>query len=144
MLPISSNLPTRPRHRRAGSDGSISDPRSNKGVFHGCYVNERQEQAPRPRLMNQAPAIRTLAALAIATALIFIVAWAYWPGLTGPFLLDDGVNLAPLGDNGGVHDWHRALSFINEGRSGTLHRSEEQTSEPQSLMRISYAVFCVQ
>src|SRR3546814_6648514 len=78
--------------------------------------------------MNQAPAIRTLAALAIATALIFIVAWAYWPGLTGPFLLDDGVNLAPLGDNGGVHDWHRALSFINEGRSGPLHRPVSMAS----------------
>src|SRR3546814_1055739 len=30
-----------------------------------------------------------------------------------------------------------------EGRSGRPHRSEEHTSELQSLMRISYAVFCL-
>src|SRR3546814_4141395 len=28
-------------------------------------------------------------------------------------------------------------------RAGTCHRSEEHTSELQSLMRISYAVFCL-
>src|SRR3546814_6202304 len=31
---------------------------------------------------------------------------------------------------------------FNGGRDGTLARSEEHTSELQSLMRISYAVFC--
>src|SRR3546814_1862333 len=30
-----------------------------------------------------------------------------------------------------------------EGRPARLHRSEEHTSELQSLMRISYAVFCL-
>src|SRR3546814_7249392 len=35
----------------------------------------------------------------------------------------------------GVHDEHEA--------GDTRHRSEEHTSELQSLMRISYAVFCL-
>src|SRR3546814_8336346 len=41
-----------------------------------------------------------------------------------------------------------ALSFVFEKHSGdvekALGRSEEHTSELQSLMRISYAVFCLQ
>src|SRR3546814_2532753 len=41
--------------------------------------------------------------------------------------------LAPAGaDEGANDDWQR-----------TPHRSEEHTSELQSLMRISYAVFCL-
>src|SRR3546814_3951512 len=36
----------------------------------------------------------------------------------------------------------RAISFENNG-DHVRHRSEEHTSELQSLMRISYAVFCL-
>src|SRR3546814_10639562 len=50
--------------------------------------------------------------------------------------------------------WHRALPVGREQRAGTgdpflrerydpAFRSEEHTSELQSLMRISYAVFCL-
>src|SRR3546814_12159758 len=35
------------------------------------------------------------------------------------------------------------LTVLNAGISGELSRSEEHTSELQSLMRISYAVFCL-
>src|SRR3546814_7398737 len=38
--------------------------------------------------------------------------------------------------------WCNAVSGINRGHIG-LGRSEEHTSELQSLMRISYAVFCL-
>src|SRR3546814_7188662 len=37
--------------------------------------------------------------------------------------------------------WHRCLFLLDPGDAA---RSEEHTSELQSLMRISYAVFCVQ
>src|SRR3546814_3474102 len=37
-----------------------------------------------------------------------------------------------------MHDQHPTMSFVD------LNRSEEHTSELQSLMRISYAVFCLQ
>src|SRR3546814_8041340 len=36
---------------------------------------------------------------------------------------------------------HKACADVHRGRH---HRSEEHTSELQSLMRISYAVFCLQ
>src|SRR3546814_3459793 len=35
------------------------------------------------------------------------------------------------------------LVFHGDGNPEPLHRSEEHTSELQSLMRISYAVFCL-
>src|SRR3546814_3066069 len=41
------------------------------------------------------------------------------------------------------NDCGRALSAGNEPTTPALHRSEEHTSELQSLMRISYAVFCL-
>src|SRR3546814_3430975 len=36
-----------------------------------------------------------------------------------------------------------ALDLVDEGDAATALRSEEHTSELQSLMRISYAVFCL-
>src|SRR3546814_9278495 len=44
------------------------------------------------------------------------------------------------------HDRHRALLAMieeTEGKSSDRKRSEEHTSELQSLMRISYAAFCL-
>src|SRR3546814_4356681 len=39
--------------------------------------------------------------------------------------------------------WRRATAVVNMGeRRGKIERSEEHTSELQSLMRISYAVYC--
>src|SRR3546814_4876648 len=40
----------------------------------------------------------------------------------------------------GIPGWKRATDGVNDGRE---RRSEEHTSELQSLMRISYAVFCL-
>src|SRR3546814_6758564 len=43
-------------------------------------------------------------------------------------------------------DWVEGCTALVEhydGRIEILHRSEEHTSELQSLMRISYAVFCL-
>src|SRR3546814_2354924 len=47
-----------------------------------------------------------------------------------------------------IHDQHPTQSYIDLNRSGValmeiVSRSEEHTSELQSLMRISYAVFCL-
>src|SRR3546814_7443416 len=64
----------------------------------------------------------------------------------GLFLVEGGGRQAPrnlgfLGDP--------VSAFLEDRRDGTLYaalnlRSEEHTSELQSLMRISYAVFCLQ
>src|SRR3546814_7180313 len=55
-------------------------------------------------------------------------------------ILDDGAGLRPFIEDLG-------FAFINLAATGhagvPTHRSEEHTSELQSLMRISYAVFCL-
>src|SRR3546814_16776707 len=44
-----------------------------------------------------------------------------------------------------VHVAHRPVGVVRQGINGAdrHHRSEEHTSELQSLMRSSYAVFCL-
>src|SRR3546814_259944 len=45
-----------------------------------------------------------------------------------------------------VHQRHQLAGDVDiapRNREGVVHRSEEHTSELQSLMRISYAVFCL-
>src|SRR3546814_4131566 len=52
-----------------------------------------------------------------------------------------------LPTQGGTVEYHRELVFTNnaapQGSGSPFIRSEEHTSELQSLMRISYAVFCL-
>src|SRR3546814_1071929 len=50
-----------------------------------------------------------------------------------------------LGGDGDAHDaaLARLLQIIHHRGAGDPQRSEEHTSELQSLMRISYAVFCL-
>jgi protein O-mannosyl-transferase len=53
-------------------------------------------------------------------ALLALTVWVYWPGLSGPLLLDDVENLRPLDDLGqGLMSW-RDLVLTNA--SGTLGR----------------------
>src|SRR3546814_3662376 len=52
----------------------------------------------------------------------------------------------PAGNDQQGHDWvsrHHAKRSCRAGRYRSLARSEEHTSELQSLMRNSYAVFCL-
>src|SRR3546814_5409520 len=70
-----------------------------------------------------------------------------------PLLLSIGVHLPPIhGDQRTAHfslvpgDKGQLISPSGgspRGREGFCRRSEEHTSELQSLMRISYAVFCL-
>src|SRR3546814_7664344 len=89
-------------------------------------------------------------------------------GATDVAFLADGVTLVATDRKGGIHFWdlptarrlaesqagHQGASwriaihpdgqrFATAGDDGQV-RSEEHTSELQSLMRISYAVFCLQ
>src|SRR3546814_4149898 len=45
--------------------------------------------------------------------------------------------------DGGQHGSDAAQAHLDKQRDSELKRSEEHTSELQSLMRISYAVFCL-
>ncbi|MDH4056795.1 MAG: tetratricopeptide repeat protein [Gammaproteobacteria bacterium] len=61
--------------------------------------------------------------LAGGWTLLFIVAvTAYWPGLSGPFILDDFASIAALGKHGGVVDWQSFKAFVLGGNSGPTGR----------------------
>lgn len=66
---------------------------------------------------------RNLVLVAAGWVILFIAAvFAYWPGLAGPFLLDDFGSIADLGDRGGVVDWSTFKAFVFGGHSGPLGR----------------------
>src|SRR3546814_8369869 len=77
------------------------------------------------------------------------VAAVHLPGADacrGPVLrIDDGVRFHMLGDGPGEHAVVPLAGVGRALRHDLQHvaRSEEHTSELQSLMRISYAVFCL-
>src|SRR3546814_6132040 len=69
-------------------------------------------------------------------------------------LMDDGAARRALANAGRArvetnHSWARSVARLDRliddclQRRGSAERSEEHTSELQSLMRISYAVFCL-
>ena len=47
---------------------------------------------------------------------------AYWPGLYGPFMLDDFTSIAQLGNFGSVHNWETFNAFVFGGTSGPTGR----------------------
>jgi len=66
---------------------------------------------------------RNRLAAAIGWLVVFVVAVvAYWPGLDGPYLLDDFGSIAPLGDYGGVVDWQTFKLYVFGGSSGPTGR----------------------
>src|SRR3546814_1535469 len=78
---------------------------------------------------------------------LYGISFGFRPGRAGEWVCEavhaqslDG-ELSPADDGGGCNDWPGRAA----GGCGVLSqgRSEEHTSELQSLMRISYAVFCL-
>ena len=61
--------------------------------------------------------ICTVAAFALA-----LIAWAYWPGLDGPFLFDDYGNLNILGAHGRIDSWPAFLYYITSGTADPTGR----------------------
>src|SRR3546814_2383104 len=55
-------------------------------------------------------------------------------------IMDVAFRKARIGD---LDEASSLLQILNGAGAGVAHRSEEHTSELQSLMRISYAVFCL-
>ncbi len=54
--------------------------------------------------------------------LILATIFAYLPGLNGPFVLDDVLNIAALGNNGGVTSWETFREFVFGGHAGPTGR----------------------
>jgi len=66
---------------------------------------------------------RKLLAIASGWVLLFSAAiFAYWPGLGGPFLLDDYGTIGALADFGGVRDWQTFELFVIGGHAGPTGR----------------------
>jgi tetratricopeptide (TPR) repeat protein len=65
---------------------------------------------------------KSLAILAGWMALFLAAVMAYWPGLAGPFILDDEVSISALGVLGGVRDWETFKLFVFGGTSGPTGR----------------------
>src|SRR3546814_9443944 len=101
-------------------------------------------------IVNENSAIRDLAALYARTPLDTLKLWQDFhvadnaaPYLSKAFV-DSRFDFTR--ELSGVSEqrprWKRGLTLV-DGSLGELVRSEEHTSELQSLMRISYAVFCL-
>ncbi len=54
--------------------------------------------------------------------LFVLCVMVYWPGLKGPFLLDDFATLSALGEFGGVTDWPTFKAFVFGGSAGPTGR----------------------
>lgn len=54
--------------------------------------------------------------------LLAAVVFAYWPGLAGPFVLDDFGSVQALGSRGGIVDWETFKAFVFGGTSGPTGR----------------------
>jgi len=53
---------------------------------------------------------------------LLLLGWAYWPGLSGPFLFDDYANLDVLGAYGRIHDLRTLLFYLTSGTADPLGR----------------------
>src|SRR3546814_1752893 len=59
------------------------------------------------------------------------------------FAATDGISIPAARQGSGLVSMQGVLLLLELGRARAAARSEEHTSELQSLMRISYAVFCL-
>ncbi len=56
-------------------------------------------------------------------AAVFVTClFSYWPGLAGPFMLDDFGTIAALGDRGGIRNWETFQAFVFGGHAGPTGR----------------------
>ena len=80
----------------------------------------KQSQPPTP---NSSPKYAAELQFGLALlALLLVTFFVYWPGITGPFVLDDAGNLSPMGGNGAIDNWPNFLKFVFGGDSGPTGR----------------------
>lgn len=66
---------------------------------------------------------RVVLAVAVGSIVVFLVCvLAYWPGLAGPFMLDDHGSIGPLGDRGGIKSWETFKAYVFGGIAGPTGR----------------------
>lgn len=59
---------------------------------------------------------------AVTLVLLALIAWAYWPALSGPFLFDDFGNLDVLGGYGRIDGWKPLLFYVTSGNGDPVGR----------------------
>jgi hypothetical protein len=59
---------------------------------------------------------------ALGSLLLVAITWAYWPGLSGPFLFDDYGNLDVLGAYGRIQSWPTLLYYLSSGNADPTGR----------------------
>ena len=62
------------------------------------------------------------ALFAAGSSLLLLLAWAYWPGIAGPFLFDDYGNLNVLGAYGQIHELRDLLFYVTSGNADPIGR----------------------
>ncbi len=75
-----------------------------------------------PGRMGDEDQWRNLPYIAAWAGVFLVAVAAYWPGLSGPFVLDDFGSIAALGDRGGVVDWETFKAFVFGGATGPTGR----------------------
>jgi tetratricopeptide (TPR) repeat protein len=71
---------------------------------------------------NQSGRVKPAEIIGVWAVLFLVCFLAYFPGLGGPFVLDDVLNISALGDHGGVTDWETFKAFVFGGHSGPTGR----------------------
>jgi hypothetical protein len=89
-----------------------------------CIVTLLTNLFSMPILMTRATPWTVPAAIGIV---LLLITWAYWPGLSGPFLLDDYGNLDVLGAYGRIDSWQVLLYYLSSG-------SADPTGRPLALL----------
>lgn len=66
--------------------------------------------------------LKTLAVIGGWSIVLLVGIFAYWPGLDGPFVMDDFGSISAIGDRGGVVDWDSFKAFVFGGHAGPTGR----------------------
>jgi len=72
------------------------------------------------------PVFRSIGAISLAALLLLTVVWIYWPGISGPELLDDSSSVMVIGDL--KEKPERAYDYVFGDKSGVLGRSVSMAS----------------
>src|SRR3546814_6760649 len=140
----------------AQQGGSTGTAATTQGPILSFSVSE--EVRPRPDQATVGAGVTTTAPTAVeamranAAAMDKLIAAAKARGIKAADIQTSGINLSPQYDYSNRTDGQppRFLGYqvsntvrATTGKIDDIDRSEEHTSELQSLMRISYAVFCL-
>lgn len=72
--------------------------------------------------LGRSERLALLARTVVWVAVCLAAVAAYWPGLQGPFLLDDHSSIGQLGNFGSVRDWETFRAFVFGGTAGPTGR----------------------